>query len=319
MVGHVKQNRVQLCSVDEFQAEVSRPGGRVPGVRKNLATALKSEDGKMSFVISTASPDRSHDTVAVEGWKLDNFAKNPVVLWAHDYERPPVARSGPVVPENGRLMAKDVDFVPREVSEFAWSVGEMYRLGFLSAVSVGFRPRSYKLNAETGGVDFQEQELLEFSAVPVPANPEALVAAKSVGIPMSGLVDWTEQALDGRVKTYFPRHHLEAVRSAAKGSVTIQVPADVQSDEKDGEGLSDLVDELRKLRKAVAKNSRLVQDNTAEQRIVRELMAEARKAPAPVEPKAEPQSPQKRVVREVLGSAVADAVKRQLADMFRTE
>jgi phage head maturation protease len=62
----------------------------------------------------------------------------------------------------------------------------VYRLargGFLAATSVGFRPLKweYTTDKERGaddwfpGIDFEEQELVEFSIVTVPANPEALM------------------------------------------------------------------------------------------------------------------------------------------------
>jgi hypothetical protein len=55
----------------------------------------------------------------------------------------------------------------------------MVKRGFLRATSVGFRPKrdKYSWNEERGGIDFEEQELLEFSVVPVPSNPEALLSA----------------------------------------------------------------------------------------------------------------------------------------------
>src|SRR5947208_1044841 len=45
------------------------------------------------FVISTASVDREGDTVAPEGWVLQEYERNPVVLWAHDGEEPPIGQT----------------------------------------------------------------------------------------------------------------------------------------------------------------------------------------------------------------------------------
>jgi len=50
--------------------------------------------------------------------------------------------------------------------------------GVLKATSVGFRPLEYihaKDVMRAGGLDFKSQELMEFSVVPVPANPECLI------------------------------------------------------------------------------------------------------------------------------------------------
>jgi hypothetical protein len=40
-----------------------------------------------------------------------------------------------------------------------------------------------------------EQELLEFSAVPVPANGEALIEGRSAGIDIAPLLDWSEDQI----------------------------------------------------------------------------------------------------------------------------
>lgn len=64
-------------------------------------------------------------------------------------------------------------------TEFAQEVAMLYRTGFQKGVSVGFKPLRYeeRRHEKTGaflGIRFLEQELLETSAVPVPANRNAL-------------------------------------------------------------------------------------------------------------------------------------------------
>ena len=78
-------------------------------------------------------------------------------------------------PEPGQLLAR-LEFAP---TEFASQVAALYRSGYQQGVSVGFRPLRYeeRRDARTGaflGIRFLEQELLEVSAVPVPANRQAL-------------------------------------------------------------------------------------------------------------------------------------------------
>jgi len=54
------------------------------GVRKGFYIEKQlDEDRVIEFTISTPVIDRANDIVNVEGWKLDNYMKNPVVLWAH--------------------------------------------------------------------------------------------------------------------------------------------------------------------------------------------------------------------------------------------
>jgi hypothetical protein len=63
-------------------------------------------------------------------------------------------------------------------SGFASRVAHMVRTKFLHATNVGFRPLAFKFSGDPArphGIDFLEQELLEFSLVAVPANSEALL------------------------------------------------------------------------------------------------------------------------------------------------
>jgi phage head maturation protease len=63
----------------------------------------------------------------------------------------------------------------------------------LNAVSVGFIPKEAS-PLEEGGMEITEWELLEFSAVSVPANQDALAqAVKSFGINENDLVDPIER------------------------------------------------------------------------------------------------------------------------------
>lgn len=147
------------------------------------------------FVISTSAVDRHRDTVNVDGWKLTAYRKNPVVLWSHDYRMPPLGQSV-VLPRvvDGRLTA-GVRF-DADVSEMARMVEALVERGTLRATSVGFMPMDHKVNDERRGYDFLSQELLEWSLVPVPANAETLIEARSAGIDVAPLRDWAARVLD---------------------------------------------------------------------------------------------------------------------------
>lgn len=130
---------------------------------------------KMAFTITTASVDRDNDTIDPKGWDLKNFMQNPVVLWAHDYTQPPVGKATNIEMTPDGLKA-DVEFMPPGMNPFADMVHDMCKQGFLNATSVGFAGKEFTKSKERDhGYDFSKQELLEFSIVPVPANPEALI------------------------------------------------------------------------------------------------------------------------------------------------
>jgi hypothetical protein len=107
-----------------------------------------------------------------------------------------------------------------------YMVYQMYVERFLHAVSVGFQPKKYEFvqaavdaeRARHSGINFLQQELLEYSAVPVPANPNALAVARSAGIDTTPLKQWAERALDESDPTDGHRQRLEVLRTAASPS-----------------------------------------------------------------------------------------------------
>lgn len=147
------------------------------GVVAEVERAADDAARSMQFTISTETIDRMNDTIDVTGWKLDNFRKNPVVLYGHDGSALPVGKA-PRVWIEGKSLKAEVEFTPAGMARFNDTVFDMLKGGFLNAVSVGFAPLKWawaKAPDRPMGIDFIEQELLEFSIVTIPANPEALV------------------------------------------------------------------------------------------------------------------------------------------------
>jgi HK97 family phage prohead protease len=141
---------------------------------------------RIRFCFSDNSVDRYGDTVNSAGWELANFRTNPVALWAHQSDEPPIGRASNVGLEGNRLMG-DITFADANTYAFADTIYRLYVGGFLNAVSVGFLPIEYSFvenDPDRGwGIDFQRQELLEISPCPIPANANALLAeAKSLGL-----------------------------------------------------------------------------------------------------------------------------------------
>lgn len=152
------------------------------------------------FTITDAGVDRDGDTVAIDGWKLANYKNNPVVLWAHDSHQLPVAKSLSIVLRDESLSSV-AQFAMADENPFAEFVLRMIDGGYLKATSVGFIPEKWQFNEKRSSaygpaVDFQTQELIEYSIVPVPSNPRALIDAKAKGIDISPLREWAERALD---------------------------------------------------------------------------------------------------------------------------
>jgi HK97 family phage prohead protease len=79
----------------------------------------------------------------------------------------------------------DIEFASAETYPFADQIFRLVRGGYISAVSVGFKPVDWDFAKEPsrmGGIDFKRQELLEISVTPIPANQNALIEARAKGL-----------------------------------------------------------------------------------------------------------------------------------------
>lgn len=213
--------RPPFASIDEFRAAAKASDKPIeePRIRASFDTEIKAEGDSrnLTFVISTASVDRMGDTIAVDGWELADFRKNPVVLWAHDAQSLPVAKASKVWIEAGKLMAS-AEFTPSGMARFNDAVFEMLKAGFLNATSVGFQPLEYSFADDPSrrfGINFIRQTLLEFSVVPVPANAEALIQGRAAGIDVAPVAEWCEAALRKLGKAVITTERLTAIERAA--------------------------------------------------------------------------------------------------------
>lgn len=141
--------------------------------RALIETRAGNPGDVMRFVASTEEAARDGMIIEAAGWQLDNYRRNAVVLWSHDYfgERAPIGKADAFV-EGSRLIA-DITFDQND--PFAASIERKYRDGFLSAVSVGWRTLEFapSQNPKVMGV-VKRAELLDISAVNVPSDPKAL-------------------------------------------------------------------------------------------------------------------------------------------------
>lgn len=186
---------IPIVERDVFQKAFEESEGQtVLPVYKYFTPTVKmpeKEGGDLTFVISNPGVDRDNDTIAMDGWNLKNYKKNPVVMWGHDYSLPPIGRSKRLSVKGEDLISVP-EFVPKEIFPFAGMVKELVHGGWVKAASVGFVGETVAWNEKRGGFDFQKQELLEYSIVPIPSNPDALAEAKGAGVDLSPMVKWAE-------------------------------------------------------------------------------------------------------------------------------
>jgi len=128
--------------------------------------------------------DRASDTIAVNGWNLGEFRKNPTVFFNHLSGELPIGRSPSVWIAGDKLKAA-IKLAPAAANPTADQVCQLVGGRFLSAVSVGFIPTKWEFAKDSSrpyGINFLEQTLLEFSICGIPANPEATIDAVPVAV-----------------------------------------------------------------------------------------------------------------------------------------
>ena len=167
------------------------------GVVSEKVEADKEEKSVVSY-INTATKDRDNEVIDPQGAILKNYRKNPVVPYGHDYRGLPVGKNIWVKKDKNGLIAKTV-FLKHP---FANDVGYCYTEDVagtgpaMKAWSIGFIPLKWEtpdLEKPEGGhkVDqadtrvrrtYKKWELVEYSAVMVPSNPEALTVMVEKGL-----------------------------------------------------------------------------------------------------------------------------------------
>lgn len=130
-------------------------------------------------VASTDSLDRQGEKIDQGGWDLKNYQSNPVILWAHDHTKPAIG-SAPDMRVSRAGGEKKLVFTPQfhEATEDARAIKFLYEgdsdhAPVLNSFSVGFLPKEFDPATDT----YTKQELLEVSAVNVPANADARMLA----------------------------------------------------------------------------------------------------------------------------------------------
>lgn len=144
-------------------------------VQKKMAELVFKEEwtpettGVFKVIASDQTIDRAWETILASGRDLENYMKNPIILFGHDYRdiENIVGKATRVYVENNALVVEGV-FAS---TEYAQVCRTLYDEGILKTVSVGFIP--LQRDAEDTSI-ITKAELLELSFVPVPCNPNAL-------------------------------------------------------------------------------------------------------------------------------------------------
>lgn len=143
----------------------------------DIKTIEKRENGGR-IRINTAGFDRDRDRVFPRGAKLENYLKNPVVQYGHNYRDPwaTIGRTNELLVTDEYIEA-DFDLRPAANDNDPQSIVLLLWNGnWIKAASIGFMPDENKENVknDAGGIDFWSWQLLEWSLVSIPSNQDAL-------------------------------------------------------------------------------------------------------------------------------------------------
>ena len=161
------------------------------------------DERTVTHIITTASRDRAGDVIDVGGWELANYQRNPVVLTDHSYGIRAVIGKCLDIETSKKAIVATTQFAEVGAGFEAWN---LVREGFVKSWSVGFKPldghpirqgskdkckvcepiakkdRADDDEAWINGMHFTRQELLEYSLVAVPMNPDAVTLAVTRGL-----------------------------------------------------------------------------------------------------------------------------------------
>jgi len=140
---------------------------------------IDTERREIRFHASTDEIDRDGDVILPTAFKegLKDYLKNPVIMACHQHRlsdgKSPVVGRAEKVWTDSRGLWVVVKFAQTALAAEYW---QLYRDGFMKAVSIGFRTKkSHNGIVEDKHVRIiDEVELYEISLVPVPANAGAL-------------------------------------------------------------------------------------------------------------------------------------------------
>ena len=136
----------------------------------------KARGLKIAGYANTIVKDRAGDVVTAEAWAkgVNNFLRNPVMLYQHKHDCP-IGRFDQVKVDKKGIY---VEGTVSDAAEKNHGVQTLIKDGALKSFSVGFRVKDGKYNREDDSMLITDVELLEISVVSVPCNQDSLFSIR---------------------------------------------------------------------------------------------------------------------------------------------
>ena len=229
------------------------------------------EDAKsVTFIISTNDEDRYGEVVDQESWNFKSYQSNPIVLWGHDPDQPEnvLGRASDIKTSDDGSKTTAVLTFDSDINPKADLAFNQIRKGSLRTVSVGFIPHTMEFEDDTPVL--KDNELLEISVVPIPANAGAVALDLKAGQIARKDAEWLRDSMAREVELMDVQ--LAATKPAKEKTMTDeQAAAMIQ-------GIADLKTENQELRAEIA--ALKPAEETDEERTAREAKEAADQAEA---------------------------------------
>lgn len=125
---------------------------------------------------NAATVDRAQEIISPKAWNLENYKKNPVVLFDHGHDPAfgflPIGKAVEVTPTEDGLYTKII--ISGSSNDKISAVRDLIEEGILKTFSVGFDPKETEKTGEDGKQTMiTKAELIETSIVPIPMNQDS--------------------------------------------------------------------------------------------------------------------------------------------------
>ena len=161
---------------------------------------VDEENRKITFCFSDDKEDRQGEIVDQASWDVKNYDKNPLILWGHNPEQPEnVLGQGSDIKLNvGGKSYITAQFDEAEINPRADMVFRQLIKRTLRCVSAGFITHSYDMQEDVPVL--RDNELLEISIVPIPANPRAIALAYKANEISEKDAKWMVKSMQEEIK-----------------------------------------------------------------------------------------------------------------------
>lgn len=185
--------------------------------------AVNEDERVITGIASTPSPDRYGDVVEPKGAKFNL----PIpLLWQHDQLQPiGTITEAKVTAEGIEIKAHVAKPEPDAPSQLAARLAEAWtsiKTGLVRGLSIGFRPIEYAY-IDDGGMRFSAWDLLEVSAVTIPANAECSIQT------VKSLCAGERAAFGKSAPAPTPSHPANPTKSNVQGKQAMNIAEQIRS------------------------------------------------------------------------------------------